>query len=124
MKKLLSLLVLGAAALSMHGAHAHGNTKPEHGGIVSLVGETMFELVNKADSVELYVADDDEPLASAGLSAKLIVTNGTEKSDISLKPAGDNKFEATGVKLQRGAKVGVVVTLANKRKLTTTFILK
>lgn len=124
MKKLITLLVLAFASLQLNVAMAHGNVKPEHGGILKLVGETTYELVVKTDSVELYVVDDEEPLISAGLSAKLLVTSGSDKSEVLLKPAGSNKFEALGVKLPSGAKVGALVTLANKRKLGANFIVK
>ena len=124
MKNFVFLLTLALAALSINVAYAHGTVKPEHGGIIKLVGETTFELVVKSNSVELYVVDDEELLLSAGLNAKLLITSGTEKSEVILKPAGSNKFDAQGIKLASGAKVGVLVTLANKRKLGANFVLK
>lgn len=124
MKKYLSMLVLGAAALALNGAQAHGNVKPEHGGIVTLVGDTSFELVAQPGGVALYVIDDDEPLASAGLAAKLSILTGAARTEVVLQPAGGNKFEAKDVKLPGGAKVGALVTLANKKKLSASFTIK
>lgn len=118
-KKPAALLTLAAAALFFNASVlAHGSTKPEHGGVVQMSGETLFELTVTPDSVALYVKEDDEELASAGMSAKLTITYKGAKSEVMLQPAAGNKFEGKGVKIASGARVGVMLT--NKATQTKT----
>lgn len=106
-------------------AHAHGSTKPQHGGLVQVTGETMFELVNKASGVELYISEHGEEIPSSSASAKLAVTSGGTKKDVSLTPAGGNKYVAKGVKLSSGSKVTVtLVDNTIKAKTFATFTVK
>lgn len=112
LKNGLFALALGTASLVIGApSYAHGSTKPKHGGIVQIVGETSFELAAKPTGVELYLLDDGDEIASAGVNARLSIVNakGT-KSDVALKPAGTNKLEAKGVKIAKGSKVTVLVT--------------
>ena len=110
-KKPIALLALAAATIVFHtAARAHGSTKPEHGGVVQMSGETLFELAVRPDSVSLYVKEDDEELASAGMTARLSIVYKGAKSEVTLEPAAGNKFEGKGVKIVSGAKVGVMLT--------------
>src|SRR5438132_12751351 len=102
----VALLIVGVLPLNL--AQAHGGTQPEHGGVVQLVGDMTFELVARADGVELYVEDDGEEVTSADLAAKMTIVNAGAKSDVALTPAAGNKFEAKGVRLAAGAKVTVL----------------
>jgi hypothetical protein len=118
----VALLVLGAASLTFDVAHAHGGTQPEHGGVVQLVGDMSFELVARADGVELYVEDDGDEVTSADMGAKLTIVDAGAKSEVTLTPATGNKFEAQGVKIARGAKVVVLLTLKDKQsKIAANF---
>ncbi len=120
-----ALLALAVAPVTFNVARAHGGTQPEHGGIVQLVGDMSFELVPAADRVELYVEDDGEEVTSADLAAKLTLVDGGTKSEVALKPAGGNKFEAQGVKLSKGAKVTALLTLKDKQsKIAANFTIK
>lgn len=110
MKKILTLLMLAVASLAVNAVEAHGNTKPLHGGIMQMVGDTSFELVARADATELYVVDDGEDISSADMTAKLTIVNGGGSSEATMQPAGGNKFEARGVKIAPGAKVVVLLT--------------
>jgi len=108
---LLALLSLLAMPLAM----AHGDAKPKHGGQVQAASDLNFELVAQPGGVLLYLEDHDQPLSSAGFSGKLTVLLDGAKSDAPLKPAGDNKLLAAGLKLAAGAKaVAVVVTPQNQ----------
>jgi len=113
-RKTLLAALAGLAALTLAAtADAHGSMKPQHGGVVQMTGETLFELVTGPTGVALYVKEDDEDVVSAGMTARLTVTTKAgAKSDVALTPAGGNKFEAKGVKIPAGAKVGVM--LVNK----------
>lgn len=126
MKKTLALLFCLAAAGSLSGtAIAHGLTKPQHGGVVQMSGETLFELVAQPAGVTLYVIDEDEPVNAAAMTARLDVTAGGKKTEVALAPAGGNKFFAKGLKLPKGANVGVmVVDKASKARYGATFIIK
>ncbi|CAN7606678.1 hypothetical protein LJR225_004602 [Phenylobacterium sp. LjRoot225] len=113
----LCALALGLAA------EAHGSMKPEHGGVVQMSGETSFELVNGGPGVALYVKDDEDDIASSAMTAKLTITTKAGKtSSVPLAAAGSNKFEAKGLKLAPGSKVGVmVVDKATQARSSTTF---
>ncbi|WP_077034610.1 hypothetical protein [Pelomonas sp. KK5] len=123
LKTRAALLALAAAALAFTApAHAHGSTKPEHGGIVQMSGETLLELSVKPDSVALYLKDDDEDVPSAGMSARLTITYKGAKTELNLEPAGGNKFEAKGVRIAAGSKVGVMlVNKATQAKVSALF---
>lgn len=106
-------------------AYAHGSTKPQHGGIVQVTGETMFELVKKPAGVELYISEHGEEIPSSTASAKLSIASGGAKKEVPLAPAGGNKYVAKGVKLPSGSKV--IVTLVDntiKAKTFATFTVK
>ncbi|TVV74586.1 hypothetical protein [Sphingomonas solaris] len=120
--KFLPLAFLAAATLVQAPALAHGNMKPQHGGMVQMSGETLFELVVKPAGVQLFVSDDDEPVNAAGMTAKLGITAAGKTSEVMLKPAAGNQFTGAGVKIPAGAKVAVmVVNTATKARMGTTF---
>jgi hypothetical protein len=92
-----------------HGAlagagHDHG---PRHGGSVRDAGKLTLELVAKSDSLTLHVTDHDKPVATAGAKAQVTLYGGSEKTVVSLEPAGDNRMAAKG-----DFKVGVGVRAA------------
>lgn len=126
MKKslLTALACLSAAALST-GAMAHGITKPQHGGVVQMNGETMFELVAQPDGVSLYMIDEDEPVNATAMTAKLSVTAKGKRSDVAMVPLKGSRFFAKGLKLAKGANVGVqVADKASGARYGATFIIK
>ncbi|PTQ10008.1 hypothetical protein CLG96_12750 [Sphingomonas oleivorans] len=108
-KSVLSLALASLLAIGAQPALAHGNMKPQHGGQVQMVGETLFELAVTPAGAALYVSEDDEPVNSAAMTAKLSITAAGKKQDVAMTPAGANKFEAKGVKLPKGASVAVMV---------------
>jgi hypothetical protein len=115
-------LLVAAATLLQGTALAHGSTKPAHGGIVQMAGETLMELVVSADGVALYVKEDDEDLPSAGMTAKLNIAYKGAKSEVALEAVAGNRFDGKGVKLGSGAKVGVVLlNKATQAKVQASF---
>jgi hypothetical protein len=125
--KTLLPAVAGLAALAVSVvADAHGSMKPEHGGVVQMTGETRFELVTAPSGVAVYLKEDEEDVPSSGATAKLTVTTAAGKtSTVPLAAAGGNKFEAKGLKLAPGSKVGVmVVDKATQARSSTTFTIK
>jgi len=123
-RKSPSAAFIGLAALAFAAsADAHGSMKPQHGGVVQMTGETRFELVNAPAGVALYVKEDEEDVASADLTARLTITTKAGKtSNVQMTPAAGNKFEAKGLKLAPGSKVGVMlVNKATQARASTTF---
>ncbi|WP_298283053.1 hypothetical protein [Novosphingobium sp.] len=104
-----ALAGLSLAALPVV-AGAHGSTKPVHGGIVVMSGETVIEMVRAPKGVEIYLTEEDEPLAASGFDGKLIVTAGGAKQETALVPQAGNKLTAPGLKIPAGAKVVVSLT--------------
>jgi hypothetical protein len=124
-KQLLALIAVAALGLPA-ASFAHGSMKPQHGGIVQMTGETLVELVPGPAGVALYVKEDDEEVESSGVTVKLTVTTAAgAKSDVQMTPAGGNRFEAKGVKVPAGSKVGVmVVNKATQARSSVTFAIK
>ena len=119
------LLALSVAALALIAApaivHAHGSMKPQHGGLVQMTGETMFELVTGPKGVDIYLSEEDEPIPAAGYTAKLTQTAKGAKTEAALKPAGGNKLSAPGFKAAKGAKIVVALVDKNGAKTFATF---
>ncbi|HSV81657.1 MAG TPA: hypothetical protein VLK85_20880 [Ramlibacter sp.] len=124
MKFVLSSLLIAASAALVSTAFAHSDAKARHGGIVQFASDLSFELVGQADGAILYVEDHGKPLATQGMTGKLTVLNGANKSEAELKPAGDNKLEAKGVQLGAGAKAVAVLTTASRKAVTVRFTVK
>lgn len=122
-KKIMAMLVLGLSVISVNTAMAHGGAKPKHGGIVQTSSDLSFELVATADGALIHVEDHGKPMNTAGMSGKLTVLNGTEKSEADLMPSGD-RLQARGINLKSGAKVVAALNTANKKAITVRFAIK
>ena len=124
MKKILSMaLVLALCAFSFNAAQAHGSAAPKHGGVVADAGDLHFELVGTPTGAAIYVDDHGKPVSPNGMSGKLTVLQGTQKSEAPLTVAGD-KLEAKGVTLAKGAKVVAAITTPAKKAITVRFTVK
>ena len=122
-KTLMAMLAAGLAALSFNAAHAHGDVKPKHGGVIQTANDISFELVAQADGAAIYIEDHEKAVSVVGADGKLMVLNGADKVEAELKPAGD-KLEAKGVKLAPGSKVVASVTMADKKTVSVRFSVK
>lgn len=120
----LALAVSGAAFAA--GDHAHGDDhKPMHGGIVAATNDMDYELVARPDVITLHLRDHGKPASSQGVTAKLTLLSGTEKSEAVLAPAGDGKLETKGTfKVGPGTKVVALVTLPGKKAANVRFAVK
>lgn len=119
----LSALSLACALPSA--AWAHGATHAQHGGIVQMNGETLFELVRAPTGVSLYVLDEDEPVNAKTMTAKLSVTVAGKRREVPMVSGAGNQFVARGLTLPKGASVGVlVVNNASRARYGTTFTIK
>ncbi len=123
MKKLISAAVLGLCATGFNAALAHSGAKPQHGGIVQTANDLAFELVAQPDGATLYVQDHGQAMPPTGMSGKLTVLNGREKSTAELVATGD-ALQAQGIKIARGAKVVAAIQTAQKKTITVRFSVK
>ena len=113
-----------AVASTTLAAGKHGDHAPQHGGIVVEGKEADYELVARADTLQLYLRDHGKPMDASKATARLTLLSGAEKTEVELKPAGD-KLEAKGsFKVAAGTKAIAVVTNAGKTLGTARFTLK
>ena len=121
----IAAAALGLAMALNGAALAHGNMKPRHGGQVAISGETVVELVRGPKGVSVYVTDEDEPIASSGLTGKLVVTEGAKKINAALVAGPENRLDAPGLKLANGAAVAVILlTKATQARSVVNFTVK
>lgn len=102
-------------------AFAHGSMKPQHGGLIQMSGETMIEMVSSPKGVDVYLSEEDEPVAAADYAAKLTQTVAGAKTQAVMKPAGGNKLTAAGFKTAKGAKLVVALIDKSGAKIFATF---
>ena len=121
-----ALLIVGTGAAHAAGNHDHGHQhKPLHGGVVVESKDMDFELVAKSDVITLHLRDHGKPANTQGMSAKLTLLNGTEKSEVMLAPAGSSTLEAKGsFKVAAGTKVVALVTMPGKKLANVRFAIK
>ena len=124
MKHLLSVAVLALSCLSMNPAQAHGDAKPMHAGIVQMVNDLSFELVAQADGATIYLMDHGKPMASKGITGKLTVLQGSNKTEADIKEAGDNTLRVLGVKLGKGDKLVAALSNVGGKSMTVRFTIK
>lgn len=109
------LLIAASIALSTGLAFADGVLKPHHGGaIVEAKSGNRIELVAEAEQLTVYLSSHDgKPVESKDVSGEITVLSGTEKTKVTLAPAGDNQMVAKA-KAATGAKAIVKFTLPGK----------
>jgi len=123
MKSFLTAALLCISALGLETAYAHGSATAKHGGVAQMASDLSFELVAQPGGAAIYVEDHGKPMAPVGMSGKLTVLNGSEKSEAALVVAGD-KLEAKGIKLEKGAKVVAALTTSSNKAITVRFTVK
>jgi hypothetical protein len=119
------ILLAGVALVGLAcGSALAQDPKPKHGGLMSRGDQDLSaELVTEADRLVLYVEADDQPVATAGAAGTLrrLARARAPQQDIELRPAGDNRLSAGGLKLLRGDQVRAYVRFANGREQTFAF---
>jgi hypothetical protein len=98
---------------------AHGSMKPAHGGVLTMSGETMLELVPTPTGADFYISDEDQPLAASGFTGTATVSTADSKESVPLVAEADNKMTAPGLRVPAGAKL--VVALTGKNDAAKTF---
>ena len=124
MKHLISVTGLVLACLSINPAEAHGDAKPQHGGILQVANDLSFELVAQADGATIYLMDHGKPMASKGITGKLTVLQGSNKIEVDIKEAGDNTLRVLGVKLGKGDKLVAALSNIRGKSMTVRFTIK
>lgn len=124
LNRLLQASALALSMLALNSAIAHGGGKPLHGGVVQVANDVAFELVPDADGATIYLVDHDAPMDSAGITGKLTVLTGATKTEAEVKPAGENKLRAAGVKIAAGAKVVAVLNNVEGKTAIVRFTVK
>lgn len=112
------------ALMTLNPVMAHGNAKPMHGGIVQVANDVTFELVAEKDGAAIYLMDHGKPMSSKGITGKVTLLQGSNKTEADLKEAGDNKLRATGVKLAKGDKLVAVLANVAGKSTTVRFTVK
>lgn len=120
MAALLGLVLAGAGPGP---ALAHGDVKPRHGGTVQVANDLVFELVAQPGGAAIYVDDHGKPMPLTGVTGRLTVLNGSDKSEADLTAAGD-RLEAKGVRLASGAKVVAALRTPAQKAITVRFTVK
>jgi hypothetical protein len=57
--------------------------------VVQNASDLSFELVATADGATIYVEDHGKPMATAGMSGKLMVLAGANKTEVAMATVGD-----------------------------------
>lgn len=120
----LGITLSGAAIAADRQEHAHEH-QSLNGGIVVEANHLDFELVAKPGSLTLYVRDHGKPASTEGATAKMTLLNGTDKLQLALAPAGENKLEAKGLfTVAKGTKAVALVTLPGKKTANVRFAIE
>jgi hypothetical protein len=124
---LIALVAFSFGIATTTSAFAAGNHdhSPKFGGIVAEGKAFDAELVAKPDLITVYVSDHGKPMSAKGAKGKITLLSGTDKSEIDLVPAGDNKLEAKGkFNVGPGTKAVVVITPEGKAAGAWRFTIK
>ena len=123
----LSLAVSGLAVsgLAVSGlAVAHGPVTPMHGGVATKIGDIQYEQVVRGDAATIYLYDHGKPVPTQGASGKLTILHGTEKTELTLAPDGENMLRAQGGKFASGTKSVALISLVGQKPVTVRFSIK
>lgn len=120
-RKFFSSLLISTALLLSHTALAHGPEDAQYGGIVEAAHDLSFELVQEANGVAVYIMDHGEEYDAESLSGKLTILAAGKRSEFAVRSAGVNKLVATGVRLEKGARVVLALTAADDSAMTVRF---
>ena len=104
------------------GKHDHS---PKHGGIVVEANNLDFELVAKPDLITVYVRDHGKLASTKGATGKLTILAGSEKTEVPLAPAGEDRMEAKGsFKVAAGTRIVATINLQGKKPSNVRFAIK
>jgi hypothetical protein len=116
-----AMLIVVTPATYAHEDHGH----PQYGGIYGEAGTFQLELVLKDKQTILYATLHGEPLSTKGATGKLTILTASGKTEVDLKPAGENQLVAAlQDKLTKGSKVVASVTLEGKKPANVRYAIE
>ena len=120
---ILAVSISGTAFAAGKDDHGH-QAKPMHGGVTAQAKDVDYELVAKADKLQLFMRDHGKPFDVSGMTAKATLLAGSDKQEVQLQPV-DGKLEAAGnFKVASGTKAVVAVSKVGKAVASVRFTLK
>ena len=120
---LIALAVSNSGTAFAADDHGH-EAKPMHGGVTAQAKDVDYELVAKADKLQLFMRDHGKPFDVSGMTAKATLLAGSDKQEVQLQPV-DGKLEAAGnFKVASGTKAVVAVSKVGKAVASVRFTLK
>ena len=125
----MKFTALVAALLLAHGAPAFADGKhdhtPKHGGIVVESKDFDLELVAKPDLITVHVRGHGKATSTVGATGKLTILTGSDKVEVPLVPAGNDRMEAKGsFKVGAGTRVVATIRLQGATPANVRFALK
>jgi len=124
MKIGLAVIATVLQVLAFCNAHAHGDHKPKHGGIMGRGDdEISVELVMEKGTAVLYIEDESgTPLPTEKVKGTLSVAGpGRPAQEEKLMPAGGNKLTAKGLTPLPGDRLRARIILPNGDELSAIF---
>jgi hypothetical protein len=121
MKKFILRLTMLLVAAGSSQAIAHGDEQPQYGGVVRSVKEVAYELAPHSRGLMVYVSDHGNPLPTAGITGKLVLVNGMQRTEVALEPAGGNALLAGGLQLAAGQRAIAVLAMPSGRSVVIQF---
>lgn len=98
----LQALIFGLTVALSSGVSAHTDeyldtVSAPHGGQLRMAGGSHYELVVKADTLQVFVTDHAGiPIPVKDATGSAIVMAGTQKQSVTFQPKGDNLLEGAG----------------------------
>ena len=124
MKIALTVIATVFQVQALCNAHAHGDHKPKHGGIMGRGDdEISVELVMEKGTATLYIEDESgTPLPTVKVKGTLgLAGPGRPAQEGKLVPAGDNKLTAKGLTPLPGDRLRARIILPNGDELSLIF---
>jgi hypothetical protein len=110
MKHVLVLIATLALAGAAAAQHAHGDKGP-NGGQMLDVADVHAELLTSGNTITINIFDEgNNPIATKGFTASVLIVRGSERETLTLAPSGQNALKADSKK-PVGPGAGVTVTL-------------
>ena len=119
MKRISTLLALALSLSVATVAYAH----PDHDDEPPVVYKV--DTVKRNNGALFQVTLNGEKVATAKATGKLLLVKGKDRSELALRPSGENGMETEkGVKMAPGSSARALITLPDNTMATTEFIVK
>ena len=112
-KPLIRLVGLLCTLACCTHAGAHGQARPQHGGLVDNGGEITFELVQQKNGITVFVDDHGVPVPTKGAVGELLLGSETGQRIASLRPSGPNSVQGPKPAYRAGDRLYVRLTLGD-----------